>query len=100
MRRTALHPVVPDRVMENATFTIDDVLDMIDMDNNDDDGDLVEGLISNLTTTELEEIVRVHIPTPLPSLPPPPRRRLKIKSSKATINKKHSRAYKNVRQMR
>lgn len=99
MRRVLGH-VEAGRLVEDAGIRLDDLLDLIGRDMEDEE-ELLDGLVNNFTTAQLEQIAAA---VPSESHPPPPSSAPKRKKRKSTprvsIVTKHSNAYKRVRQMR
>jgi len=90
--RRPLEPVTPGRVdAHDEGFLLDDLLDLVN-DANDDD--FLDGLMGTFTTGQLEQFASsMDVPTPTPT--PPPKRK-----KKRTSAAKHIDVFKKVRTMR
>lgn len=92
--RRALAPLETGRTVEDAGILLQDLIDLIGEDVQDDDDDnVVAGLVDTFTTVQLEQIA-----ASIPRRPRAPAR--KKTTSRVSITKKHENAYRTVRQMR
>ena len=91
--RVVLGAITPDRSVEDPTFLIDDILNLIET--RDTDEDVMDQLMNTFTANELERLA-----THIMGSSPPPQREKKTHNAQATTANSHIRAYSKVRYMR